>query len=137
MTIQSSWKDGRLLYKIAREMTIQMRNDNTKQLGRPGIWSQEPPTPGGVSYLLGSLIKYPEKEDLPRSTWYKFFEGGPLPPDSWLRTLAHRKPTPGGGFSSDQTTQQTNYRDERLQYKIARGIMYCAQWLERFTIRNI
>ena len=35
--------------------------------------------PPGVSYLLCSLIKNPEEEDPPRSTWYKFFEGGPLP----------------------------------------------------------
>jgi len=36
------------------------------------------PPPGGVSYLLCSLIKKREQEDPPRSTWYKFFEGGPL-----------------------------------------------------------
>ena len=43
----------------------------------------------GVSYLLCPLIKNPEEEDPkkknpPRSTWYKFFEGGPFPPGSWL-----------------------------------------------------
>jgi len=32
-------------------------------------WSKEPPPPGGVSYLLCSLIKNPEEEDPPRSTW--------------------------------------------------------------------
>ena len=40
------------------------------------------PPPGKVSRLLCSLIKNPEEEDPPRSTWYKFFEGGPLPPGS-------------------------------------------------------
>ena len=38
--------------------------------------------PGGFSYLLCSPIKTPEEGDPPRSTWYKFFEEGPLPPDS-------------------------------------------------------
>ena len=38
--------------------------------------------PRGVSYLLCLLIKNPEEEDPPRSTWYKFFEGFPLPPGS-------------------------------------------------------
>jgi len=36
------------------------------------------PPPVGVSYLLCSLIKNCVQEDPPRSTWYKFFEGGPL-----------------------------------------------------------
>ena len=60
-------------------------------------WSQEPLPPGGGSYLLGSLIKNLEEEDPPRSTWYKFFEGGPLPPGSWLGNLTNWKPPPGGG----------------------------------------
>jgi len=38
--------------------------------------------PGGVSYLLGCLFKNPEEEDPNRIIWYKFFEGGPLPPGS-------------------------------------------------------
>jgi len=37
------------------------------------------PPPRGVFYLLCSLIKNPEEEDSPQNTWYKFFEGGPLP----------------------------------------------------------
>ena len=32
-----------------------------------------------VCYVLCSLSKNPEEEDPPRSTWYKFFEGVPLP----------------------------------------------------------
>jgi len=43
---------------------------------------KKPPPPGVVSYLLCSPIKNPEEEDPLRSTWYKFFEGGPLPPGS-------------------------------------------------------
>jgi len=46
-------------------------------------WSKETPPPGGVSYLLCSLIKNTEEEDPPQSYWNKFFEGGPLPPGSW------------------------------------------------------
>ena len=42
------------------------------------------PPPRGVSYLLCSLIKNPEKENPPRSAWYKFFERGSLPTGSWL-----------------------------------------------------
>jgi len=34
---------------------------------------RKPPPQGGVSYLLGSLIKNLEEEDPIRSTWYEFF----------------------------------------------------------------
>jgi len=56
-------------------------------LARDGHWSKKTAPPGGVSYLLCSLIKNPEEEDPPRSTWYKFFEGGPLASDSWLGNI--------------------------------------------------
>jgi len=40
--------------------------------------------PGGVSYVLCSLIKNPgpEEEDPPRRICTRCFEGGPLPPGS-------------------------------------------------------
>ena len=62
---------------------------------------RKPPPPGG-SYLLCSLIKNPEEDDPPRSTWYNFFEGGPLPSGSWLGNLLNTKPPPGGGKCHDQ-----------------------------------
>jgi len=58
------------------------------------IQSQDPHPPGGVLYLLCSLIRNPEEEDPPRSTWYKLFEGGPLPPGSWSGNIV--KPPRGG-----------------------------------------
>jgi len=57
-----------------------------------------PPPLGGVSYLAYSLNKNPEEEEPPQRTWYKFFEGGPLP---WLGNLPNMRP-PGGGVSCDQ-----------------------------------
>jgi len=62
--------------------------------------SKETPTPGGVSYLLCSHIKKHEWEDPPRSTWYKFFEGGPLTHGSWWGNIVNRKPPRGGGGGS-------------------------------------
>jgi len=59
---------------------------------------KEPRSPGGGSYLLCSLIKNLEEEDPPRSTWYKFFEGVPLPSSSWSGNMVNRKPPWGGGF---------------------------------------
>jgi len=53
------------------QVSIQYRNPDRKKT-----------PPGGVSYLPCSLIKNTEEEDLSRSLWYKFFEGGPLPPGS-------------------------------------------------------
>jgi len=68
------------------------------------FWSKETSPrggpPGGGSYLLCSLIKNPKESDPPRSTWYKFFEGGPLPPGSWLGNIVNRKPPRGEGFLS-------------------------------------
>ena len=54
--------------------------------------------PGGGSYLLCSLIKNPEEEDPSRRICTRCFEGGPLPPVSWLGNIVNRKPPPGGGF---------------------------------------
>jgi len=51
-----------------------------------------------VSYWLCSLIKNPEEEDPPRSTCCKFFEGGHLPPGSWLGNIVNKNPPRGGGF---------------------------------------
>jgi len=60
--------------------------------------SKELPSPGGVSYWLCSLIKNPEEDHPRQSTWYKLFEGGPLPPGSWPGTIVNRNPCGGGGF---------------------------------------
>ena len=73
------------------------------------LWSKEPPPPGGVSYLLCSLIKNREAEDPSWRTtpkidqfWGWFFRGRPLPPGSWSGNIVNRKPSPGGGVSFDQ-----------------------------------
>ena len=66
------------------------------------LWSQETPPPRGFSYLLCSLIQNPEEEDTPQSTWYNFFEGGPLPPGSLLGSIVNRLVPMGGGVSCDQ-----------------------------------
>jgi len=63
-------------------------------------FDRKKPPPVGFPYLLCSLIKNPEKEDPPRSAWYKFFEGGPLPLGSWLGNIVNRKPPRGEGFLS-------------------------------------
>ena len=57
--------------------------------------------PGGVSYVLCSLIKNPgpEEEDPPRRICTRCFEGGPLPPGSWLGSCQIGDP-PGGGVCS-------------------------------------
>jgi len=59
-------------------------------------------------YLLCSLIKNPEEEDTPRRTWYKFFEGSPLPPCSWSGNIVNRKPPRRGGGSFDQLVWKHN-----------------------------
>ena len=64
--------------------------------GLTSRWSKEPPHPGGVSYLMCSLIKNPKEEDPPRRICTRCFEGGPLPPDSWLGNIVNRKPPRGG-----------------------------------------
>jgi len=74
------------------------------------LWSKEPPPPGKVSRLLCSLIKNPEEEDPPRSTWYKLFEGGPLPPGSWSGNIENRKPPPGGGVLSINSLSHTHQK---------------------------
>jgi len=68
------------------------------------ILIERTPPPGGVSYLLCCLIKKPEEEDPLRSTWYKFFERGPLPLESWLGNIVNKKTPPEGGVSFDQYT---------------------------------
>ena len=71
------------------------------------LWSKPSTPPGGISYLLCSLIKNWEEEDPPRRTtpkmdqfWGWFFRGGPLPPGSWSGNIVNRKPPRGGGFLS-------------------------------------
>ena len=63
------------------------------------LWSKKNPGGGGSS-LLCFLIKNPEEEDPPWSAWYKFFEGGPLPPGSWSGNIVNRKTPRGGGSLS-------------------------------------
>jgi len=62
---------------------------------------QRTPPPGGVSYFLCSLIKNPEEEDPTRRMCTRCFEGGPLPPGSWLGNKVNRK-TPRGEIIFDQ-----------------------------------
>jgi len=72
-----------------------IRNSLVALLGDPSWftwsknWSQHISPTGEVSYL--ALTKKLEEEDPPRSTWYKFFVGGPLPPGSWLGNLPNRR----------------------------------------------
>ena len=66
-----------------------------------------PPPRGGVSYLAGSLTENPEEVNLPWSNWYKYFEGGPLPPGSWLGNMPNTRPPQGGGGFL-QPTYKTN-----------------------------
>jgi len=73
------------------------------------LWSKAPPHPRGNSYLLCSLIKNPEEEDHPQSTWYKFFEEGPLPPGSWLGNIVNGNPPRGGEVSCDQLLRQLSH----------------------------
>ena len=63
--------------------------------------------PGGWFLFTMFPIKNPEEEDPPRSTWYKFFEGGPLPParGSWLGNIVHRKPPRVGVFFQSFVSQ--------------------------------
>jgi len=73
-------------------------------------WSKEPPPSGWVSYLQCSLITNSEEEDPPQSNWYKFVEGGPLFPCSWLGNMVNRKPPRGGQFLSINIyTQSANW----------------------------
>jgi len=63
-------------------------------------WSKETPPPGGVSYLLFSLIKNRVWEETPRRICTKFFKGGPLTHGSWWGNIVNRKPPRSGGFLS-------------------------------------
>ena len=61
-------------------------------------WSKETPPPGGVFYLLCSLIKNLEGKDPPRKICTRCFEGGPLASGSWCENIVNRKTPRGGGF---------------------------------------
>ena len=74
-------------------------------------WSKETPLPGGVRYLLCSLIKSRVQEDPPRSTWYKSFEGGPLAHGSWWGNIVNTKPRRGGGFFRSKKTVENLMHD--------------------------
>jgi len=69
-------------------------------------WSQETPPPGGFLFTM-----FPNQEPggrgPPRSTWYKFFEGGPLPLGSWWGNILYRKPPQGGGPCNQYAHTQT------------------------------
>ena len=71
------------------------------------LWSKETPPPGGLSYLLCSLIENRGEEDPPWRTtpkidqfWGCFFRGGPLPPGPWFGNHQTEKPPQEGGFLS-------------------------------------
>jgi len=71
------------------------------------LWSKETPPPGGVSYLLCSLIKSRELEDPPRRICTRCFEGGPLTHGSWWGNIINRKLPQGGGlFRSTYHTEK-------------------------------
>ena len=70
-----------------------------------------PPPPGKfpIYYVPASRTVITLTEDPPQSTWYKFFEGGPLTHGSWWGNIVNRKPPwnivnrkppQGGGFLS-------------------------------------
>ena len=63
-------------------------------------FDRKKPSPRGGSYLQCSLIKNREQEDLPRSTWYKFFKRGPLTHGSLWGNIVNRKSSRGGRFLS-------------------------------------
>ena len=77
--------------------------------------------PGGGSYLLCSLIKNPEEEDPSRRICTRCFEGGPLPPVSWLGNIVNRKPPPGGGVLSINIYMTTHLY---LKYRYMRIHLY-------------
>ena len=66
------------------------------------LTSKEPPHPGGVSYLLCSLVKNRVQEDPPRRICTRFFEGVLLHTVLDEGTLKIGNP-PGGGVSFDQS----------------------------------
>ena len=101
---------------------------------------KNPPPPGGVSCLLCSLIKNPEKEDPPRSTWYAFFEGGPLPPGSWSGNIVNRKPPRRGVILSINKYEQwigtyIYLKIEQLLYLKTEQYVY-EQWQMRYIYMN-
>jgi len=55
------------------------------------------PPPEGDSYFLCSLIKNPQEEGSPRSTWYKF-RGESFSSRVWSRSIVKRKPNGARGF---------------------------------------
>jgi len=86
------------------------------------------PPPGGVSYLLCSLMKNWEEEDPPWRTtpkidqfWGWFSRGGPLPPGSWSGNIMNRKPPRGGGVLSIKlnTLQYTWYAAGSIHQRTA------------------
>ena len=107
--------------------------------------SQERRPPGGVFYLVGSITKNPEKEDPPRSTWYKLFEGGPLAPSSLLENPPNRGKTLGGRFpaislgssTNCNTLQHTATHCSTLQHTATHHTaILCAQTLQHSTLQN-
>jgi len=98
------------------------------------------PPPGGVSYLLCSLIKNREKEDSPQSTWYKFFEGGPLTHGSWWGNIVNRKAPRGGGFFQSRWQWLVLLTGSRANWSIGPGahrigsilLYWGCQWLCAF-----
>ena len=69
------------------------------------------PSPGGVSYILCSLIKNPEEEDPLRSTWYKLFKGGSSSSGFWIRKHNKWEILPRGGVLSIKSYAFSDFRE--------------------------
>ena len=102
------------LYQTYR---FHMRHDSFTWDMTHAYWSKEPPPPGGVSYLLCSLIKNPEEEDPFRRICTRCLEGGPLPPGSWSGNIVNRKP-PGGCDFFRSISLQASPRDMAVLFRL-------------------
>jgi len=71
----------------------------------PGLYQLRKGTTAGFALKCLWLIhrirrsRTRRKRNPPRSIWYKFFEGCPLPPGSWLGNIWNKKQPRGGGVS--------------------------------------
>jgi len=97
----SEWKANtrQLRVKVCHSVILEWKSVilEWKSFTLWAIWSKETPLPGGVSYLLRSLIKNPEDKDPHRRICTRCFEGGPLHASSWSGNIVNRKPPRGGG----------------------------------------
>jgi len=124
--VNESCRMSRVERVMAKE-SYQMRSSNNLYKGVSSylahtLGQKTPPPPGGGSYLRCSLIKNLSEQDPPRSTWYKFFEGGPLPPGSWSGNIVNRKPPRGGGVLSINVNKSCVMMSFNSLYKVVCGI---------------